>query len=274
MASYIVNGEVTDFISVEDRALNYGDGVFETLVIKDSEPRHWQSHWQRLEMGCQRLRIAAPDEKILHNELQLLLDKNHISQDKQYVLKIIVSRGIGKRGYKPPMSPQITRIIGIFPYPEYPDSYFRNGVKITVCKTPLSCNPILAGIKHLNRLEQVMAQDEFNSPDIVDGIMLNSDQHVVECTMSNVFWITNNQLVTPDLSNCGVAGVTRENILQLAKELQIPTTIDYFDIKDLYEADEIFISNSVFGILPVRALDGYQKSVGPLTRKLMKALSQ
>ena len=117
-----------------------------------------------------------------------------------------------------------------------------------------------------------MAQDEWNDPQIVEGIMLNADQQVIEGTMSNLFWIRNSHLFTPDLSNCGVEGVTRANILQLAKELQIPTTIDYFDMKELLAADEIFISNSVFGILPVNAVDDHKLKVGELTRRLMNEL--
>ena len=273
MSYYIINGELTDQISVEDRALNYGDGVFETLVIKDGQAQHWDEHMDRLERGCRQLRISVPDKELLAEELQQLLAQQASIRSEKRVVKIIISRGVGKRGYKPPQETKVTRILGVFPFPNYPQQYFEEGVKITVCRTPLSCNPVLAGIKHLNRLEQVMAQDEWGDSNIVDGIMLNSDQQVIECTMSNLFWVTNNQLFTPDLSNCGVEGVTRTNILQLAKELQIHVIIGYFGMKEILKADEIFITNSVFGILPVSVVDDQQKQPGPITRKLMNELT-
>lgn len=272
MSAYLVNGEITDLLSVEDRSLHYGDGVFETLVIDNGTALHWDAHLERLDSGCRRLRIPVPDNKLLVEEAEKLLTAQSQSIRSRCVLKIIVSRGVGRRGYKPPPVCESTRIIGVFPYPDYPASYFERGVKITRCKTPLSCNPVLAGIKHLNRLEQVMAQDEWNDPRIIEGIMLNVDQQVVEGTMSNIFWVTNSHLFTPDLSKCGVEGVTRANILGLAKELQIPTTIDYFDMKDLLSADEIFLSNSVFGILPVNAVDDLKLQAGPLTHRLMNEL--
>lgn len=270
MSSYIINGEITDLISVEDRSLHYGDGVFETLVVENGIAQHWHAHLDRLNRGCEQLKIPVPDENLLADELSRLVQAQTASETTKLVAKIIISRGIGKRGYKPPGSVKTTRVIGVFPYPEYPSRYFEDGIKLTVCKTPLSCNPVLAGVKHLNRLEQVMAQGEWADPDIVEGIMLNRDQYVIEGTMSNIFWIFNDQLFTPDLSNCGVEGVTRANILQLAKELQIPVNIGYFDMKELLSAVEIFISNSVFGILPVNEIDEHKVQVGPITRQLMR----
>lgn len=268
----MINGEISAQVSVNDRGLHYGDGVFETLVALNGKLQHWDEHIRRLEMGCQRLKIQVPDAELLKNETHELIKQQNTSNQSKLIIKMIVTRGIGKRGYKPPASTQVTRIITLYPYPEYPSQHFNEGVKITLCKIPLSCNPILAGIKHLNRLEQVMAQDEWDDPDIVDGIMLNNNQHVIEGTMSNIFWVSNNQLLTPNLTNCGVDGVTRTNILRLAKELQITIKINDFFMKDLLAADEIMISNSVFGILPVRAVDSHIFPVGPLTKQLMSKL--
>ena len=272
MSACMINGEISDQVEVNDRGLHYGDGVFETLVAFEGELQHWDDHIKRLELGCRRLKIPLPAPEILKKEVKELLKQENISTQKKSVLKIVITRGIGQRGYKPPLHTQVTRIIAVYPFPEYPPHYFAEGVRITVCKIPLSCNPVLAGIKHLNRLEQVMAQDEWSEPDIVDGVMLNNDQNIIECTMSNIFWVTNNQLVTPNLSNCGVEGVTRTNILRLAKELQIKTVIGDFKMKDFLAADEIMISNSVFGILPVKAIDGHCLQVGPICKLLMSHL--
>lgn len=272
MSTSIVNGELTDVVSISDRGFQYGDGVFETFVVEKGVPQHWDAHMQRLSSGCSRLKIAKPDNSHLKSELDKLLNQQSYVNEKRLVVKITVTRGLGRRGYKPPPQPEVTRIISAFPFPDYPQEYFTQGVRITVCKIPLSCNPVLAGIKHLNRLEQVMAQDEWQDSDIIDGVMLNSDQQIIECTMSNIFWVTDNQLFTPDLSHCGVEGVTRANILRLAEELQIPITIGNFELKDLLAADEIMISNSVFGILPVKSVDDHQLNPGSLTQRLMNQL--
>ena len=272
MSVYMINGEISQQVSVADRGLHYGDGVFETLVAQNGELKHWVEHMQRLETGCQRLKIPIPDAGLLQKEVNQLLSQQIIPAQSRSIVKLVITRGTGKRGYKPPSTTQVTRIIAVYPYPEYSSAYYDEGVNITICTIPLSCNPVLAGVKHLNRLEQVMAQDEWDDPDIVDGIMLNSDQRVIECTMSNIFWITNNQLFTPDLTNCGVEGVTRANILRLAKELQINTLVGDFNLKDLLAADEIMISNSVFGIFPVKAVNDHRLVAGPVTRKIMNAL--
>jgi len=267
----MINGDLSEYVSVQDRGLHYGDGVFETLVVEKGKLQHWPEHMLRLASGCKRLNIEMPDVALLKSEVEHLLDLQS-ARDSKHVVKIIVTRGIGQRGYKPPQSSKVTRIISLHPYPAYPALYFTEGVKITVCSIPLSCNPVLAGVKHLNRLEQVIAQSEWDDPEIIDGIMLNSDQEIIECTMSNIFWVTNNQLFTPDLSNCGVEGVTRSIILRLAEELQILTTIGNFMMKDLLAADEIFISNSVFGVYPVKSVGDSQKQPGSITKLFMSKL--
>ena len=280
----MINGVISDQVSVLDRGLHYGDGVFETFVAINDQLQHWDAHMQRLTMGCKRLKIPTPDANLLLKETQeLLATQNNSSETsdrststklvKKNVVKIVVTRGVGARGYKPPTTTQVTRIVAAYPFPDYPERYYSEGVKLAVCETQLSCNPLLAGIKHLNRLEQVMAQDEWEDSAIVDGIMLNSDQHIIECTMSNIYWVTNNQLYTPDLSNCGVEGVTRANILKLAEELQLSITIGYFCMKDLLAADEVMISNSVFGVWPIRAIDQHNKQIGPVTLEIMQKLA-
>ena len=262
---------MSEHVSVQDRGLHYGDGVFETLVVEKCEIQHWTEHMSRLASGCKQLNIEMPDAILLKSEVEHLVNAHN--RDSKQVVKIIVTRGIGQRGYKPPQSSKVTRIISLHPYPEYPAHYSTEGVKIAICKIPLSCNPVLAGVKHLNRLEQVLAQSEWDDPEIIDGIMLNSDQQIVECTMSNIYWVTNNQLFTPDLSNCGVEGVTRGIILRLAEELQILTAIGNFMMKDLLAADEIFISNSVFGIFPVKSVGDFQLEPGTIAQLLMSKLN-
>jgi len=271
LSVYLVNGELSNFIPVSDRGLHYGDGIFETLVAKEGRLQFWDQHMDRLLTGCKRLQLPDPDIALISHETQLLL-ANHAKSSHQ-VVKIILTRGSGQRGYRPPVPANMTRIICLLPYPDYPDDYWTTGVRITVCRTRLACNRRLAGIKHLNRLEQVLAHTEWDDPDIVDGVMLNNDQYVIEGTMSNLFWVSNGQLYTPDLSECGVEGVIRNHVIGLAKELQLPVRIGHYFIEDLFAADEVFITNSVHGIWPVRQIDQIQLNVGPRTQQLMKPLA-
>ncbi len=270
LADYLINGKATAQISVTDRGLQYGDGVFETIKIDSGLLQLWKEHMTRLQMGCKRLDIPMPDINTLRAEAEQL-----IKQRKDLVnaiLKIIVTRGSGQRGYKLPNPQLATRILGIYPCPEYSAANWTQGVKTTICKTRLACNRRLAGIKHLNRLEQILASAEWENSEIVEGIMLDKDQHVVEGTMSNLFWAHEAKLYTPDLTECGVEGIMRGQILQLATELQLPVNIGHYFIEDLLSADEIFITNSIYGLWPVRQIDQYTFDPGITTRQLMDAI--
>jgi len=264
----MINGVVTDQLTVFDRGFQYGDGVFETLIAENGHLQFWNKHIDRLNNGCQRLKIIVPDPKVLEAEIHQLLN-NDVSRQ---IVKIIITRGSGMRGYQFQANSSPTRCIARYPAPAYPTDYYTQGVYLTVCQTRLACNPTLAGIKHLNRLEQVLARNEWDNPDIVDGIMLNNDQLVVETTSSNVFWVTGQHLYTPDLDQCGVAGVIRQQVLELAKELQISCTIGHFGIEEMMSGDEIFITNCVHGVWPVRQIDQRQWRIGTVTRQITSAL--
>ena len=270
MSRFLINGEASEQILVTDRGLHYGDGIFETLKIASGLIQHWERHMARLRLGCERLHIPLPDIAVLYAEAEQLIAACGNNNDG--VLKIIVTRGSGQRGYKPSLSVEPTRIIALYPYPEYPETYWRNGVKITICKTRLACNRRLAGIKHLNRLEQILASSEWDDRDIVDGVMLDKDQHVIEGTHSNLFWVYEGNLYTPSLAECGVEGVMRNVILQLAEELHFTVMIAHYFIEDLMSADEIFITNSIHGVWPVRQIDQHAYTPGPVTKQLMDAL--
>ncbi|MGD8641915.1 MAG: aminodeoxychorismate lyase [Gammaproteobacteria bacterium] len=279
MSHLLINGESTDRLPVSDRGLQYGDGLFETVKVQGAVLCHWHDHLARLQEGCQRLKIPAPDIHTLETEAHQLIERsanedgdNDKAAPSSRVLKIIITRGTGQRGYRLPEPCHPTRIIALYPYPHYPAEHWTHGVKVTLCKTRLACNRLLAGIKHLNRLEQVLARSEWDDDGIVDGIMLDQQEQVIEATMSNVFMVKNGALATPDLSDCGVAGVMRNQILIAANQLQLPVNIGQYFIEDLFSADEIFITNSVHGIWPVRSIDQQELSPGPVTKKLMDTL--
>ena len=263
----LVNGKATDGLSVLDRGLQYGDGLFETFRIHDGLPQFWDRHMLRLARGCERLRMPAPPLEQLADEARQLCEERQAG-----VLKIIITRGGGGRGYGPPEEVHPSRIVARFPAPHYPASYLQDGVAVRVCDTRLGMNPALAGLKHLNRLEQVLARAEWRDPTIAEGLMCDTEGRVVEATMSNVFAVRDGRLLTPELSRCGVAGILREVVLELAAGLAVPAQECSLQIEDLMSSQELFLTNSVMGIWPVRRLMDRAFTVGPVTQRLVAAL--
>ena len=240
---FLVNGQPEDKLSLHDRGLHYGDGLFETIAVDHKRPLNWDRHYQRLQLGCKRLHIDCPASE----ELLAGLDKLEISASRS-VLKLMVTRGPGGRGYRfPETETSPTVIHGLYEWPEYPVDYPQNGVVTRFCNFRLGNNSGLAGIKHMNRLEQVLARSEWHDPEIAEGIMLDTGDRIIAGTMSNLFLVRNHELLTPDLDSCGVAGVTRACILDAAASLDIPaaTTTLYKD--DLFNADELYMGNPATG---------------------------
>ncbi|RLA00777.1 MAG: aminodeoxychorismate lyase, partial [Gammaproteobacteria bacterium] len=180
----LVNGKPNDCVPTSDRGLLYGDGVFETIAVKNGQLHFWSEHVRRLQSGCERLGIDPVDETQLMGECRSL-----IRQSQQAVIKVIITRGSGGRGYRLPEQARPTRIIQLHEWPDYPASCTERGIKTRICRARLGHNASLAGIKHLNRLEQVLARQEWNDPNIMEGLMLDSDGDLVEGTMSNVFMV-------------------------------------------------------------------------------------
>lgn len=267
MTRILLNGEPTEQIHILDRGLQYGDGLFETLRVQAGEIPLWPYHWRRLQTGCQRLAIPAPDESVLKKEVASL-----IASEQQVVLKLIITRGQGQRGYAVPVSCQPSRILILSEVLDYPRDNWRKGVRIYPCQTRLGSNPALAGIKHLNRLEQVLARNEWSGPDYQEGLLCDMQAHIIEGTMSNIFWVKNQQLYTPDLSNCGVAGIMREIVIELAKQQSISINIGLWPATELVTADEIFISNSLIGLWPVSYIFNKTFRAGPVTQQLQSML--
>lgn len=265
---YLINGQAEQNLSVRDRGLHYGDGLFETIAIKESKPLCWDLHINRLYQGCERLDIKAPEEKILKSETEQLCSDMQCG-----VLKIIITRGETGRGYKVPQSPVVpTRILISNSWPDYPDENVNQGIAVRICEIRLGQNAHLAGIKHLNRLEQVLARNEWHDPDIAESLMLDSDNNVIEGTMSNLFIVCDNKLLTPDLSQCGVKGIIRQCILDLAPELGIQAEVGNIKLDEIYKADEMFLCNSVLGIWPVARLETHHFKSRKCSNKIRNAL--
>jgi len=266
----LVNGEATGLISVRDRGLQYGDGLFETLAVRDGEPLEWPRHLRRLAHGCRRLRLALPEQALLLAEARRVC-----AGVERGVLKIMLSRGEGGRGYAAAAGAAPTRVVSLHPWPEYPADWYRRGVVLYGCRHRLALQPALAGVKHLNRLDQVLARMEWDDPSIAEGVMLDLQGRVIEGTMSNLFLVRGGALYTPALDEAGVAGITRERILELAQTLGLDCHITRLVLADLVRAEELFVCNSVIGIWPVGRLAWAEAALpapGPVTARLMRAL--
>lgn len=264
----LVNGVETDHVHVGDRGLHYGDGLFETIVIRNGHPLLWERHLKRLGEGCKRLGIPMP------NAGDMECDAARVCAGaERAVLKIIVTRGSGGRGYRAPREAVPTRIVAHYPWPDYPDEFCSQGVAVRICGTRLSSNPQLAGLKHLNRLEQVLARSEWDDPNIPEGLMMDSRDRIIEGTMSNVFLVRDGCLLTPDLSECGVSGIVRGVILERSNALSIPCRVTQLTRQDLQEADELFLTNSIIGIWPIMDLMGTRYALGPVTQRLADELA-
>lgn len=257
----LIDGRESCRISALDRGLHYGDGVFTTLAVRTGTPLLLDRHLARLARDCQRLGIPCPDRELLRKEAAQLSRE----QDRA-VLKITITRGEGGRGYRIPDECRPTRLLTLYPWPEYPGDPARDGIAARVCNLRLGCNPALAGIKHLNRLEQVLARNEWNDPEIQEGMLLDSSGTVVEGVMSNLFWVTEDRLFTPCLDECGVAGVVRGLVLELAARQGLAVAEVRTPVSTVLDADEAFFTNSVIGLWPVCNLEGHAFAVGPVTR--------
>ncbi|MCF6236257.1 MAG: aminodeoxychorismate lyase [Gammaproteobacteria bacterium] len=268
----LINGVEANAISSLDRGLHYGDGLFETIAVKNGKLQLWHQHMQRFLEGCERLSLPAIDPELLHAEAARLLSDD--ANNSQAILKIILTRGVGGRGYHSPETPSVTRILLHYPWPSFSDSYWQEGVHVELCKTGLGSNPVLAGIKHLNRLEQVMASREWCEPEVQEGLMLDQQGNVIEGTRTNLFVVKNNQLITPDLSMCGVEGVMRGAIINIAKKSGLQVHVAAVSQEVLKKADELFLCNSIIGIWPVKSAGQIIYSKFFLTKKLMVSLEQ
>jgi 4-amino-4-deoxychorismate lyase len=192
-------------------------------------------------------------------------------------VKIHISRGTGGRGYSPNGIEGPTVTISNFPFPGHYADWQTNGVSLGVCETRLGIQPLLAGHKHNNRLEQILAKAEIEGTDFADAVTLNVQNHVIETTMANLFWVKDNNVYTPDLSVSGVAGVMRRKVLEFCVANSINVKVDTFQLSDLLDADEVWMCNSLLGVAPVTSIatpnQKIEFPIGKLTQRLQGNLT-
>ncbi|MEM1244636.1 MAG: aminodeoxychorismate lyase [Pseudomonadota bacterium] len=265
----LINGAPQDKLSVADRGLHYGDGLFETIAVVTGQPSYWQQHLARLILGCQRLKFPVIDIDQLTAEAKQIL-----AEKKSGVLKIILTRGHGKRGYQPEKRPNLNHILLFYPNTEVmPAAQAESGVKLTICQTPIVKNPLLSGIKHLNRLEQVLASAEWSDKNIYDGLMLYQQEYAVCGTKTNLFIVKDGILITDPLIEYGINGVMRAEIIEQAKASAIPIELRPLTLDECLSADEVFISNSLIGIYPVTAIVKHTYAIGKITKTLQTLIA-
>ena len=262
----LVNGVVADTVSARDRGFQYGDGLFETIAVHRGTPLLWERHAQRLLASMVRLDMPPPETALLRAEADQLC-----RGVERGVLKIILTRGVSSRGYRPDASTSATRVLSLSPWPDYPPSWSGEGVAVRLCQMRLASQPRLAGLKHLNRLEQVLARAEWDD-EYAEGLMQDESGNIVEGTMTNIFLVEGATLCTPDMTRCGVEGVMRGAVLEQAGRLGITCRVGPVTAIQLEQADELFLTNSLIGLWPVRRIENRSYTIGQTTRKIQQAI--
>jgi len=268
MERVLVNGSPDQPVSPFDRALQFGDGLFETVACRRGRPRFLKLHLERLQWGCDRLALSGGDlDEVRREVLMLAQEVDHA------IIKVVLTRGPAlARGYGVTGREKATRITFRHPWPPETGTESQDGVQVRTATLRLGENPALAGLKHCNRLEQVLARREWTDPAITEALLFSSSGRLVSGTMSNVFVVDRSGLRTPRIDVCGVAGIMRKVVLREAARAGIAAREDVLDATDLRNADEIFLTNARIGIWPVRALDGTALRVGSMTRHLQTLL--
>lgn len=259
----LVNGCNVDQVSVNDRGLMYGQCVFETIAVNKGKPCLLDAHLDRLCKGAKVIGIGVDRIAVINDVTSLA------SPLSRGIVRVNLTMGEGGRGYQNPDQPKTTRIVSQHDYPNHDKSYWNDGVTIGLADIRLSKQPSLAGIKHGNRLEQIIARSQWQDS-WQEALLLDCDGHVVEATQSNVFLVKEGRLITPSLDTSGVAGVMRQCVINEAKNDGFNVSIQSLNVDDVVQADEVFLTNSVVGIWPVKAFNQTKYNGFKITSKLLK----
>ena len=242
-----IDGVETRVLPVDDRGLQYGDGLFETLLIRGGRARFLDAHLARLSNGLARLGIAFEAWDALRADI----GRATTLAPALAVLKIIVTRGTGpRRGYSPRGCEHARRILMLYAAPPAPD--YTGGVNLRIATLRATSQPALAGLKHLNRLENVLAAMEPGHEAHFESLLLGLSGELVGGTMSNVFAVHGRAISTPRIVDSGVEGVMRAVVLHESAQLGFVAEERRLMPADLLTADEVFITNARLGVVPAR----------------------
>lgn len=259
----LVNGVIDAVPGARDRGLAYGDGVFRTFPWRSGVPVFWSRQYEKLAHDCRALGIPPPAADVFENDFAQITVRD-------CAVKIIVTRGESARGYAPRRDASPTRIVMTSDLPAYPASHYSEGIEVRTCRLKLAHQPRLAGIKHLNRLENVLARAEWDDPAIAEGLLCDAQGNVICGTMTNVFLVQLGRLFTPQLYQCGVKGVMRDLVIDVAEAHRVPVNVDVLTVDQLREADAAFVVNSLIGLWPIARLDGHAVRRSPLIGELQQ----
>lgn len=253
----LVNGIQQNHIDIESRGLAYGDGLFTTAKITHGNIEYLTQHIERLITGCEKLGIFPPSSSQLTQQLTTVAKNYSLA-----VLKVIISAQAGGRGYARSQTKAHDLTIMVHDYPMLYDEQVKQGITLGMSEQKLGLNPMLAGLKNLNRLEQVLLREELSKRAEDDLLVTNLNNEVIAATSANVFVSINKKIYTPDLTLSGINGIMRQVILKHYPSVMVKA----LSLNELAQAQSIFICNSIMGIMPVANFNGCSLSINlPLT---------
>jgi 4-amino-4-deoxychorismate lyase len=260
----LIDGIQATQVSATDRGLNYGDGLFETMRVHRGRVCLLERHLARLRESCRRIALPYPGDDVLAGDVSRLQP----GADTEGVLRLVLTRGDSGRGYAPPPGAAVRRIVALYPLPRLPDE-----LTVGICATRLGRSPALGGLKHLGRLEQVLAAAEAAAAGWHEGLMLDECDRVVEGTRHNLFFVRHGQWYTPPLDACGVAGVMRGMVREALAMLGLGGGEAALRYDELHEVEELLLCNAVVGVRRVSELDGRRLGGGRVVADLAAPLA-
>ena len=260
----LVNGVQQNSIGIENRGLAYGDGLFTTAKIINGQVQYLSLHVQRLLLGCEKLALIAPNKIELFEQLRQVAKPYDLA-----VLKVIITASSGGRGYARSENPVNNLIIMVHDYPKHYDELAIEGITLGNSKQQIGINPMLNGLKHLNRLEQVLLRQELSHTKVDDLVVTNINDEVIEATSANLFFWLDGKLCTPDITSSGVNGIMRQIIMQKHSD----TITKKVTFTELSNASAMFICNCVMGVMPVKNYNGRPLSI-TLRKRIRNVVNQ
>jgi branched-chain amino acid aminotransferase len=240
-------------ISCLDRGFLYGDGLFETLPAYGGKPFLLDRHYRRLSASCNFLKLSCPEADELEGIIRKLLEMNGLNYA---YLRITLTRGkyLGKLGL--PEGGEATLVVVAREYAGYPPEFYTQGIDLALSSLCRNAASPLSRLKTLNYLESMLAREEAASKGATEVLLQDSNSHIAEAATANVFWVRGKRLFTPS-GNCAVLpGIVRGWVLDKCKESKFPAEVGEYPLSTLEEAEEIFLTNSLMGIMPVRSWEG------------------
>lgn len=261
----LIDGVPGTTVIAVDRGLNYGDGLFETMRLHQGKVPLLAHHLARLGADCGRLALPYPGEACIAQDIEALAGGATVDG----IVRVVLTRGDGGRGYAPPPDARGRRIVALHPPPPSGPA----SLAVGICETRLGRSPALGGMKHLGRLEQVLAAAEVAAAGWDEGLMLDESGHLVEATRHNLFFVRDGRLLTPPLQGCGVAGVMRALVLESLPRLGLAGGEAPLRYHELHEIEEMFLCNAVAGVRPVSRIAGRELGPPRILARLRPALA-